>query len=329
VLTRRNVELLWRDSSTVRLLALQAPIVALFVLLGFFRMNYDQRIMAPRLIQPEEKSALLLFNTALQTAYQSQEDAIKKVDPQAKVKHIASMLQDAAHAETPIVPDRFIVNPFPTYTLLFLICIIILWFGCNNSAKEIVKEDAIYRRERAVNLGILPYLSSKFLVLSAITALQTLLLMVLIYGSMEFGHAFLHLSRPNPDYRLAYLMQFGVLALLGMTGVALGLCLSALVDNPDQANTLLPYVLIPQVILGGGVLSVKSGLLLWIAMIFSPAYWGFRATRTGETDLPVDFPGRMNYDDSLWFPCSILIAQTIILLVVTAWLLRRKDLRRE
>ena len=36
---------------------------------------------------------------------------------------------------------------------LFLVSIIVLWSGCNNAAKEIVKEEAIYGRERAVNLG--------------------------------------------------------------------------------------------------------------------------------------------------------------------------------
>src|SRR5262249_2862908 len=57
------------------------------------------------------------------------------------------------------------VNPRYTYMLLFILVMIVLWFGCNNAAKEIVKEEAIYGRERAVNLGILPYLASKFLVL--------------------------------------------------------------------------------------------------------------------------------------------------------------------
>jgi hypothetical protein len=65
-----------------------------------------------------------------------------------------------------------------------LLAIITLWFGCNNAAKEIVKEEAIYGRERAVNLGIVPYLASKFLVLGVISALQTLLLMIVVYGGL-------------------------------------------------------------------------------------------------------------------------------------------------
>ena len=55
-----------------------------------------------------------------------------------------------------------------------------------------------------------------------------------------------------------------VFSVLGMAGVAMGLLLSACVTSPDRANALLPYVLIPQMILGGGFISV-SGPLFWVA----------------------------------------------------------------
>jgi hypothetical protein len=53
---------------------------------------------------------------------------------------------------------------------------------------------------------------------------------------------------------LGYPAQFGLLVLLATTGVAPGLLLSACVSTPDRANALLPYLLIPQMILGGGIL---------------------------------------------------------------------------
>jgi hypothetical protein len=280
-------------------------------------------------ITEAEREGLVLFNDAVQSAYQAHKDKLQPFDPDEKIKNYTNMLEDAIKSNSPIVPDRFIINPIPTYTLLFLLVIIILWFGCNNAAKEIVKEDAIYKRERAVNLGVLPYLSSKFFVLSFITAVQALLLMVLVFGPLEYFHYQFETSRPYPLYHLDYLEQYGVLVLLGMTGVALGLFISALVRNPDQANTLIPYVLIPQVILGGGVLVINSGLLMVIAMLLSPAYWAFRAIRTGEAELPVDFPVRMDYDDTLWIPLAIMAGQMILLLVGTMWLLHRKDARRE
>jgi hypothetical protein len=122
--------------------------------------------------------------------------------------------------------------------------------------------------------------------------------------------------------------QFWVLTSPAMTGVALGLLLSACVSSPDRANTLLPYVLIPQIILGGGILPVKEGPLHAIAWVGSPAYWAFRAIRRGATALPEDLPLHMNYNDSPWLACQALTVQMIVLLVLTAWFLKQKDVRK-
>ena len=53
---------------------------------------------------------------------------------------------------------------------MFILGVTVFWFGVNNAAKEIVREEAIYARERAAGIAILPYIGSKFLVLSAISA---------------------------------------------------------------------------------------------------------------------------------------------------------------
>src|SRR5207245_238936 len=122
-----------------------------------------------------------------------------------------------------------------------------------------------------VNLGILPYLSSKFLVLSLVTVGQALCLMVMVHGTLAVLHSKpFGYEAPPASYQLAFGEQFGVLALLAMTGVALGLLLSACVSSPERASALLPYVLIPQIILGGGILPIKGGLLGVLAMGISP-----------------------------------------------------------
>jgi ABC transport system ATP-binding/permease protein len=236
----------------------------------------------------------------------------------------------SADKSMPVVPDKQMVDPRYTYMLLFMVVIIVLWFGCNNAAKEIVKEEAIYGRERAVNLGILPYLSSKFLLLSLVTVLQTALLMIILYGALEGLHrwdANLFQVLP-PRYCLDYLGQFGVLVLLSMTGVALGLLLSSCVSSPDRANALLPYVLIPQMILGGGIIAVRDGALYWMGVILSPVYWAFRAMRKGTSELPEYSGYRLDYSEDPWQACAMLAVQLVVMLCLTTFMLRRKDVRR-
>jgi ABC-type multidrug transport system ATPase subunit len=227
----------------------------------------------------------------------------------------------------PVVPEREGINPRYTYILLFLLVMIVMWFGCNNAAKEIVKEEAIYGRERAVNLGIVPYLASKFLVMSLVTAFHSLVLLAILFGPLELLH---HLkpdahSVPDPSHMLGYPALYGVLVLLSMTGVALGLLLSACVATPDRANALLPYVLIPQIILGGGFLDVSHGVLHALAQWLSPVYWAYRAVHLSAQELPRGFPGRVDYADNVALPCEALLAQCAALMVLTWWFMRRKD----
>jgi hypothetical protein len=225
-----------------------------------------------------------------------------------------------------VVPDREGPNPRFTYVLLFMVAMILMWFGCNNAVKEIVKEEPIYSRERAVNLGILPYLASKFVVLTAITLFHVAILMLVLYGTLEvLAYALPGHSVPPAELMLGYGGQFAIFVMLSMTSVALGLLLSASVSTQDQANALLPYVLIPQLVLGGGILAVTKAPLYWLAITLSPVYWTFRAIHLGAGNLPVDYPGYRDYADSMTLPCVALGLQTLVLLVVTAWFMKRKD----
>src|SRR5437870_8229434 len=103
---------------------------------------------------------------------------------------------------------------------------------------------------------------------------------------------------------LPYHQQMMMLALLSMAGVALGLLLSACVSSPDRANALLPYVLIPQIILGGGILSLEAPVLKVTAMTLSPVYWAYDAIRAGAQAVPDYIPGAKHPDhpDDLLLP---------------------------
>jgi ABC-type multidrug transport system ATPase subunit len=226
----------------------------------------------------------------------------------------------------PVVPDHETINPRHTYMLLFLLVMVVLWFGCNNAAKEIVKEESIYGRERAVNLGIFPYLASKFIVMTVLTILQMAVLLVLVYSPMEMmSRVAPGWSAPPAELRADYLTQFGVLSVLSACGVALGLFLSACVSTPDRANALLPYVLIPQIILGGGIMAVDGSSIRYLAWPLSPVYWSYRAMHRGANALPPFMPGHSDIPEGSLWPTEVLLIQTVVLLLLTAWFLKQKD----
>jgi ABC-type multidrug transport system ATPase subunit len=59
---------------------------------------------------------------------------------------------------------------------MFLCIVATLWFGCSNGAQQIVREIAIFRRERVCGLGLNAYLQSKYAFLTFVTVLQAMLL---------------------------------------------------------------------------------------------------------------------------------------------------------
>ncbi|HEX5269332.1 MAG TPA: ATP-binding cassette domain-containing protein, partial [Gemmataceae bacterium] len=341
VLTARYAELLAGDRRGLSLLCLQAPLVALFILLGFANKPYRDTLPAPRLDEKQRQAVQSVVDVGKQLREKAPDsaewDRLEKVQlptkgdgPRATVKDLvgaAERLQESKMLEH-MLEMQDVTDPRYNFMLLNLLAITVMWFGCNNAAKEIVKEEAIYGRERAVNLGIAPYLGSKFLLLTLVSALQALVLMGLVFGGLWLLGACLGQQTPAPEYRLGFWGEFGVLSLLSMAGVAAGLLLSACVTTPDRANALLPYVLIPQIILGGGLLPVRHEPLRGLAMALSPVYWAYRGIHRGATRLPPELPMHMEYDDRVWIACVALLVQTVVLLALTAWFLRRKDVGR-
>ncbi|MGA9771858.1 MAG: FHA domain-containing protein [Blastocatellia bacterium] len=121
---------------------------------------------------------------------------------------------------------------------LFIAAVISIWFGANNAVREIVAEAPIYARERLVNLKIPSYVFSKFAVLIAIALIQCALFVGILTA---FG-------RLNGD---DFLMLVLILYLTSLGGISMGLFFSALVGSTEKAMSVLPLILIPQLLLSG------------------------------------------------------------------------------
>ena len=149
-----------------------------------------------------------------------------------------------------------------TINLLFLLNVSSFWFGCNNAAKELVKERVIYQRERDFNLRTDSYFASKCVVLVLIAWIQVLLL---------FGIIRLWCSPAG-----SAVGQVVVLAALAAAGTMLGLLISALARTEEVATALVPIAIIPQIILAG-VIAPLQGLGKLLANGLITSRWAAQA----------------------------------------------------
>jgi ABC transport system ATP-binding/permease protein len=148
----------------------------------------------------------------------------------------------------------------------FILALVSIWFGTAVAARELVKERAIFKRERMINLRLVPYVVSKLFPLSVIVALQT----TLLFGTVKVLHYAGLMSVPGTFFGLPQLL---VMTLTGSVGVALGLFVSAVVGTSEVATSLVPLILIPQ-ILFAGLVTVPTGVSKVIGATMA-ATWAF------------------------------------------------------
>lgn len=148
--------------------------------------------------------------------------------------------------------------------LLFLLSMSALWIGCSSASKDIVGEAAIFRREYDVNLSAFAFVLSKFTVTGMLTTVQVLIVYFLT-GLLA------------DDMPGAGVMQFLILVATGLAAVGLGLLISSLANTRDQATTIVPLVLIPQLILAGGLVPTLPGGAQFLAEIAVTGYWAVEA----------------------------------------------------
>src|SRR4029079_15705521 len=131
-----------------------------------------------------------------------------------------------------------------------------------------------YGRERMFNLGIIPCLGSKLTVLSLIVGVQCVLLFVPLKLLDVAGL----MKMPGEHYGAP---QFLAMLLTAAVGIALGLLVSAMVKTSEMATSLVPLILIPQ-ILFSGLVGVPQSTAKVIGTLM-PATWAFDGLKRWST----------------------------------------------
>ncbi|MBI3362558.1 MAG: ABC transporter permease [Chloroflexi bacterium] len=130
---------------------------------------------------------------------------------------------------------------------LFTLTITAIFVGALAQMREIVKEADIYKRERLVNLKIAPYVLSKIWLAMLLALYQSAAYLIVRYIAVKMPG--------GPSEMVAI---YVTLVLASLAGMMLGLFVSALSPSANAAPLLTILVLIPQIILGGGILPISS-----------------------------------------------------------------------
>jgi ABC transport system ATP-binding/permease protein len=328
LLSRRYLELLKNDTGNLLILLLQAPIIGLILFLMLLSGGKETFTPTSVATCPNVRGvpiAQLKGSTSLDC-----QDVLNFFNsPQGQ-----AFIQQRAPGKTPqqALQDVILVGAGQdAQKYLFIMAFAAVMFGCINGAREIVKEAPIYRRERTVNLGIVPYMFSKIAVLGTLCLVQSAILVIMVSVVAPFHQGvFLPVT----------LEIYITMALTSLAGLMTGLTISALVPNNDRAMSFVPIILIPQVIFSGIIFQVNGPFMQFIAAFFA-ARWSMAAMGTsigihgdrlgGDT---FSYQGTLFSTNSqaqatlhlllCWF---FLAAMILVLGLLTAYFLKRKDVR--
>ena len=325
LLSMRYIELLKNDRGNLMILLLQAPIIALILFL---------------LASPDVFSHTNIVNCPPNA--QIPQTVPNKFDCQNVVNALKTPQGQISAAKKHLTVDQALQKSFNPLNsganaqkILFIMAFAAVMFGCINGTREIVKEEPIYRRERTVNLGIMPYMFSKIVVLGILCLLQSAVLVIIVALRAPFDH-----STFLPPLVEMYIS----LALTSLAGLMLGLAISALAPNNDRAASFIPIILIPQVIFSGIIFQLNSPLLQILGSFFA-ARWSMAALGS-SVGLHADLLGNEKdfaYQGTLFtkvYPTaadqlaatahlllmwSALVVMIVVLAAATAYFLKRKD----
>lgn len=173
---------------------------------------------------------------------------------------------------------------------LFLLTVYGVMVGGISQMREIVKEQDIYKRERLVNLKILPYVLSKIWVAALLALFQAI-----IYTTVHY------LAFNMPGGTAEFFQIYITMTLAILAGMMLGLFASALAPNASAAPLLVIILMLPQIVLGGALIPLPT----YVSAPTSTR-WAFEAL------LSITGPGSDVAADSCWaLPEDVRASMTI------------------
>jgi ABC transport system ATP-binding/permease protein len=207
--------------------------------------------------------------------------------------------------------------------LLLILCIGGCLTGAANAVRELVKERAIYQRERAVGLSRSAYLASKLLVLGVITIGQGIVLTLVAMLGVP--------TKSKGVFTAPMIELIAAVAVLSFTAMTLGLLISALVKTSEMTMPLLVLTTLIQVVFCGALVHLDGKPVLEQLSWLVPARWAL-AAMAGTLNVGILIPHIKDPPDPLWkqdLGTWALDMGAMVLLVLFLTFLVSRMLRRQ
>jgi energy-coupling factor transporter ATP-binding protein EcfA2 len=214
-------------------------------------------------------------------------------------------------------------SPIGAVEVVFLVMTGAIWLGVASAAREVVKERGLVEREFDVGIRLDAYVLAKALVLFALNFVQVLLLVLVVEA-----------LRPLGIGSSGVLELFAIAVLTAWASAAMGLAVSCAARGVDQAAGAVPLLLMPQLLLAGGLIPLAQmpGFVAAIANLVY-ARWSYAglgsAAGIGARLAASDSSSILGFDNGFFAikPASaagILVAFIVIELLVAVLLLMRR-----
>jgi ABC-type multidrug transport system ATPase subunit len=163
--------------------------------------------------------------------------------------------------------------PADTRTLGFFVCVVSIWMGLNNSARDLVRERKNFVRERLAGLSPDAYLLAKLGLFSVVGLIQTVLLLAVTVTAaaftvgepsilIEFASWIRNRGGDGPEGSLVsvhLLFILGCMFVCYLCGLGLGLLASTLARSEEAAVAALPLLIMPQILISALACGCSGG----------------------------------------------------------------------
>ena len=168
-----------------------------------------------------------------------------------------------------VVGANLFVYQEGTLTGAFALVCVCIWNGCFNSIQSVCRERSIVKREHRAGLHVSSYILSQMIYQFMLCVCQTIVILIVCHAAgVHFPHEGIIFSYGMTDLGITIL-------LITYASDMLALMISCIVRNTTTAMTVMPFVMIFQLVFSGGFFQLEG--LAAKAEVLTISHWGLDA----------------------------------------------------